>query len=236
MHYLDIPHPCSYLPDQTARLEHLEVDRLTVEKYSLALDYRWRRFGTGLFRPRCPSCQACRPIRVDVAAFRPDRSQRRAWKSNAGLVDLDIGEPSATAEKLDLYTRYHAHQEVARGWPSHGGVDRDAYISAFVANPIPTREWTYRLDGALVGVGYVDDVPGKLSAIYFYHDPAHAGRSLGTWNVLSLLEHARERRIPHLHLGYYVEGCGSMVYKSRYVPSELMEADGRWHPFRTSAV
>ena len=232
MHYLDSPHACSYLPEQTAQLEHLEVDELSAAQYALALERRWRRFGAGLFRPRCPACDACRPIRIDVAAFRPDRSQRRVARLNAGVVEPAVGVPSATAEKLDLYARYHAHQEVARGWPSHGSVDRDSYISAFVDNPIPTQEWTYRVDGALAGVGYVDDVPGKLSAIYFYHDPAHAGRSLGTWNVLSLLAHARGRGVPHLHLGYYVEGCGSMAYKSRYTPSERMETDGRWHKFR----
>ena len=63
----------------------------------------------------------------------------------------------------------------------------NSYHSAFVSNPFPTEEWSYTLDGRLVGVGLVDALAVGLSAIYFVHDPVHHRRGLGTWNVLCLI-------------------------------------------------
>ena len=55
----------------------------------------------------------------------------------------------------------------------------------------------------------VDAMAEGLSAIYFYWDPAERHRSLGTFNILAMIESARERGLPHVYLGYYVEGCRS---------------------------
>jgi Arginine-tRNA-protein transferase, C terminus len=56
-------------------------------------------------------------------------------------------------------------------------------------------------------------------------------RSLGTFNILSLLAAARERELPHVYLGYYVEGCRSMEYKRKFRPNEVLGADGAWETF-----
>jgi arginine-tRNA-protein transferase len=97
----------------------------------------------------------------------------------------------------------------------------------------PTEEWCYDVGDRLVAVGYVDQLPDGLSAIYFFHDPGERHRSLGTFNVLALLAVARERRLPYVYLGYYVEGCRSLEYKGRFRPNEVLAPDGAWHPFVT---
>ena len=122
--------------------------------------------------------------------FRPDRSQRRTRKANEGAVHLRIGTPTVTAEKVALFDRFHADRSQTRGWPSHEPDDAGEYATNFVSNPFPTQEWCYFLDDSLVGVGYVDDLVGGLSAIYFAHDPRSRDRSLGTWNVLNLIDRA----------------------------------------------
>src|SRR5581483_5997021 len=207
------------------------VIALSPAEYMNRMIRGWRRFGTVLFRPRCSTCNACRSLRVVVDPFHPDRSQRRASKANEGIIELRIGTPEVTREKLALYDRYHAHQTEVKGWPAHPAKDEDEYAHSFVHNPFPTQEWCYYRGETLTGVGYVDDLPGGLSAIYFFYDPAERHRSPGTWHVLSMLEVARARRIPHLYLGYYVAGCPSMTYKSRFRPSQVLGLDGRWHDF-----
>ena len=232
-HFIAPPSACGYLPDQTWRLEYEIVGALSPAEYMQRMLQGWRRFGDALFRPRCPSCRSCRSLRVLVDRFRPDRSQRRARKTNEGNVRLEIGSPSVTRAKLTLYDRYHAYQTAARGWPEHPAKDAAGYANSFVDNPFPTLEWCYYLGERLVGVGYVDDLPGGMSAIYFFYDPDERQRSLGTWNVLNLIEHARQRRIPYVYLGYYVAGCPSMIYKSRFGPNQVLGKDGQWHDFKS---
>ncbi len=99
-------------------------------------------------------------------------------------------------------------------------------------NPFVTQEWCYYLGEKLVGVGYVDRVPEGLSAIYFFHDPEERQRSLGTFNVLSAVRQAAAWELPHVYLGYYVEGCRSLEYKARFRPNEVIGAGGEWEPFR----
>jgi arginine-tRNA-protein transferase len=231
--------PCNYLPDERSSLEYEYVAALSPEEYLGRMQENWRRFGHVMFRPTCPTCRACRAVRVRAAEYRPDRTQRRTRRDNEGAVELRIGTPAVTREKLDLYDRYHARQADAKGWPRHEPRDPESYADSFVEHPFPVEEWTYHLEGRLVGVGYVDHLPVEpsglagLSAIYFFYDPDERGRSLGTWNVMCLIDEAARRGLPYVYLGYYVEGCGSMEYKPRFVPNELRGEDGVWRPFRT---
>jgi arginine-tRNA-protein transferase len=222
------PSACSYLPDETSSLTYEIVARMTAAEYQTRLLAGWRRFGCSLFKPVCPACDKCLSLRVPVATFEPDRSQRRCLAANARAVRLVIGSPEVTEEKLDLYDRFHAFQSERIGWADHGPKDAGSYVDSFVDNPFDTQEWCYYLGEKLVGVGYVDRVPAGLSAIYFFHDPDERHRSLGTFNVLSTIRKAAEWNLPHVYLGYFVEGCRSLEYKARFRPNEVLRADGTW--------
>lgn len=229
--YVAPPSTCGYLPEQLWRLEYEYVSDITPGEYLKRMQKGWRRFGSMLFRPRCQACKACLPIRVRADIFRPDRSQRRAFKANEGAIRLVIGTPAVDPDRLDLFDRFHAFQTEAKGWPGHEPKAADDYARSFVDNPFPTQEWCYYLGDRLVGVGYVDDLPGALSAIYFYHDPEYRQRSLGKYNVLKIIEHAARQTIPHVYLGYFVAGCRSMAYKATFVPNQVLE-QGTWRDFR----
>jgi leucyl-tRNA---protein transferase len=230
--YVAPPSTCGYLPDRDWSLEYEMVGRMTAAEYLARLKAGWRRFGGMLFRPRCPGCQACQSLRVLADQFRPTRSQKRAWKANADQVQLVIGEPSVSRAKLRLYDSFHAYQTEAKGWPEHPAKDAESYAESFVHNPIPVEEWCYYLDKQLIGVGYVDRLAEGLSAIYFFYDPDLRKRSLGTFNVLSLLTESLARRLPHLYLGYYVEGCRSLEYKATFKPNQALGPNGVWRDFR----
>jgi arginyl-tRNA--protein-N-Asp/Glu arginylyltransferase len=241
--YTAEPTPCGYLPDQVWSLEYEYVAAMSAAEYLQRMVEGWRRFGNMLFRPACMACRACRPVRVCASEFRADRSQRRVRKANSGVVELRIGEPEVTHEKLELYDRYHAYQSEMKGWPEHPPKEAGSYADSFVFHPFDVEEWCFYVEGRLVGVGYVDYLPDApvelagqqaegLSAIYFFYDPEERRRSLGTWNVLCLIDVAVRRGLPYVYLGYYVAGCGSMEYKPRFVPNELRGEDGVWRRFR----
>ncbi len=229
--YVAPPSQCGYLPDQLWSLEYEVVGQISPYEYLYRMASGWRRFGNMLFRPRCRSCQACRSLRVVVDRFRPNRSQKRARKANEQDVQVIIGEPVVTRAKLNLYDRYHAFQAYNKSWPLHPAKDAASYIQSFVDNPFYTEEWCYYLDRKLVGVGYVDSLPGGMSAIYFFYDPEYRQRSLGTWNVVRLLEECALRKIPYLYLGYHVSQCNSLSYKANFAPNQLLDASGEWRDF-----
>lgn len=226
--YVAPPSRCGYLPDRLWSLQYEFVSAMTAAEYLGRMVAGWRHFGRMLFRPRCAGCSACRSLRILVDRFHPDRSQRRARKANAD-VRLVVGPPTVSREKLELYDRYHAFQADHRDWPVHDPKDADGYADSFVRNPFPVQEWCYYLGRRLVGVGYVDDLPGSLSAIYFFYDPEMRERSLGTFNILSLIDGAARRGLEYVYLGYYVAGCLSMEYKPRFRPNQLLGSDGAWH-------
>lgn len=250
--YIASPAECGYLPEQTWTLEYEYVAQLSQAEYLERMIDGWRRFGTTLFRPHCPRCQACRSLRVYADRFRPNRSQRRAYKANAGEVRLRIGTPEVTRTKLDLYDRYHAFQAEHKGWPEHPPRDGASYADSFVHHPFPVEEWCYYLGNRLIAVGYADSLPavpeagglalseesaeplaGGTSAIYFFYDPDHRDRSLGTYNILCLIEETRRRGLPFTYLGYYVPGCASMAYKPTFTPNQIREcAGGGWRDYR----
>jgi arginine-tRNA-protein transferase len=234
--YVAPPSRCGYLPQQKWSLEYEYVASMTADEYLERLIDNWRRFGNMMFRPACQTCRACRSLRVVVERFRPDRSQKRCRQTNEGIVERRIGKPAVNRAKLALYDRYHAFQTDAKGWPRQPPRDAASYAESFVDHPFPVEEWCYYLKGQLIGVGYVDVLPGSpaggLSAIYFFYDPRLRDHSLGTWNILCLLDEAARRQLPYVYLGYYVEGSGSMSYKTRFAPNQLRDGDGVWRDFR----
>jgi arginine-tRNA-protein transferase len=258
------PRVCAYLPDRLAQMEYEYVSSLTPGEYLTRMLAGWRRFGKVMFRPRCQGCTECRAVRVRVAGFQPDRSQRRARTANSGVVTFRIGKPSVTPMKLALYDRFHAFQAADKGWTEHPEQDAASYAESYVYHPFPVEEWTYYVGRRLVGVGYVDPLPDApepiaedgtegrqplpllsacrgdtaepddvagLSAIYFYYDPDERRRSLGTWNVLCLIDEAARRGLPYVYLGYHVAGCRSLEYKVNFRPNQRRDDDGVWRDF-----
>lgn len=229
------PSACEILPGQISQFEYDFRETTTAAEYEGDIAQGWRRFGMTFFRPVCEACRACTPIRVLVDEFAPNRSQRRAWQRNSGEVEIQRVEPTVTYRHLELFLAFHAARTEQKGWTPQTEISPIQYAESFLLHPFPTEEWQYLLDGSLCGVGYVDVLPDGLSAIYFFSDPAEHRRSLGVFNVLSLVERARELKLPYLYLGYYVPGSRSMSYKGTYRPAEVFR-EGGWRrlaePFR----
>jgi arginine-tRNA-protein transferase len=143
-----------------------------------------------------------------------------------------VGPPQVDDARLHLYSGWHADRETARGWAPNAQ-DGERYGLEFAFDHPCAREAAFYDDAApggerLVGVGLFDEMPSALSAAFFFHDPApeYARMSLGTLNVLALVEDARAKGLPHLYLGYRVSGCQSLRYKSSFRPHELLQNGG----------
>jgi arginine-tRNA-protein transferase len=67
-----------------------------------------------------------------------------------------------------------------------------------------------------------------LSSVYFYFDPQHTERSLGTFGAITEIKFARLHEMKYYYLGYWIADCVPMNYKCRFTPHELLDTQGIW--------
>ena len=222
---LGTEHACSYLKGRLARSVFVDPQLpLDPARYGTLLDLGFRRSGNYVYRPACSACQECRPVRVPVADFAPDRGQRRCRARNA---DLQLAlEPGLGDEQFALYRRYLQARHPGGGMDPD---DREAF-HAFLSSTWGSAEIVAARDGSgrLLAGGVVDRVPHGLSAVYTWFEPDEGRRSLGTFMILAQIERTRALRLPYLYLGYWVPGSATMDYKRGFRPLQVLGAGG-WH-------
>jgi len=227
--YSTAAYPCSYLAGRVARSEVIVPSQaVNADQYTGLIARGFRRSGLFVYRPHCDDCQACTSIRVPVADFQPARSHKRAMRQHAGLITTMI-EPAFLAEHYALYTRYQ-HARHAGGGMDIG--DEEQYTEFMVHSGVKSFMVEFRdptvagTPGELKMVSVIDRVADALSAVYTFFEPQR-GQSLGTFNVLWQIELARTLRLKYVYLGYWIEACAKMSYKSRFNPHELL-VQGQW--------
>ena len=216
---------CPYLAGREARMPlRVPTRMLTQQEFAERLRAGDRRQGVLLYRTACPACQACEPIRIDVEQFEPDRTQRRVYRRGLKTLDVEIGPPELTTEKVALYNRHKS----GRGLSAEGtDIDEAGYRAFLVDTCCDSFEIRYRLDGKLIGVAVVDRAEDALSAVYFYFDPDHEPLSPGVFSIMKQVELCRAWGLRFLYLGLYIRECPSMAYKARYLPHER-RVGGQW--------
>ena len=219
---------CQYLPERRARQPlRLPLRGLTPAEFDARLEAGDRRAGRLLYTQACPACAACEPIRVDVRAFAPSRSQRRAQVKAQASVTTRTGPLEVDDRRVALYLE-HLHQRgLARRAES---IDARDYAAAFVASCVDGFELRYFIDGKMVGLAVTDRGERSLSAVYTYWDPAYEALSLGTYSILSQIALAREAGLDWVYLGLTIKDSPPMTYKTRFLPHER-RIGGVWRRF-----
>lgn len=217
------PSPCPYLETESAQLEYRVPARLDTESLERLLERGWRRFGNYVFRPKCQACRKCRPLRIVLDEFSPSKSQRKALRRN-DQIEIFVTQPCVTDEHVALFNLYHRNMAELRDWPENVTSFQD-YYESFIGRPFDfAREFQYRKDGRLIGIGIVDVLKESLSSVYFYHDPAWRKLSPGTFSILTEIEWAKSNSLKYSYLGYWIHENQSMDYKARFTPHQLLEA------------
>ncbi|BCD59427.1 MULTISPECIES: arginyltransferase [unclassified Nitratiruptor] len=220
--FCTLDYECAYLPDKKTRMLYRYIPKATKELASALIKRGWRRFGHSYFHPICQGCNECKNLRIDVKSFKPSKSQRRAIKKNAN-TKIYINEPSLTYEHLDLYNKYHKFKEKKSGW-KYNEMDLQTYYEEFVVGAhVFGKEVLYFHDNRLVGVDLIDILDDGISAIYFYYDPDYEKLSLGIYSLIVQINLARNLGLDWIYLGYWVDGCASFAYKTKFQPYEILE-------------
>lgn len=213
-------HTCNYFSDRQAMTLVVDPDSsLDTRQYSELSAIGFRRSGEHVYRPHCPSCRDCIPIRLEVESFKPNRSQRRVWRMNESL-EL-VSRPTEFDEShYQLYRQYIRRRHPAGGMDNDDPQQYQRFIQASCCN---TRLFELRDKDRLLAVAVTDELENGLSAVYTFYDTAQLNRSLGTFAILRQIEECRRRGLKWLYLGYWIPDSPKMQYKSRFRPFEFFD-------------
>jgi arginyl-tRNA--protein-N-Asp/Glu arginylyltransferase len=222
--YLTTETPCPYLPDRdSANIVPDPMVPVTSGIYDQLIQHGFRRSGDHVYRPHCPQCSACIPIRIPVQAFKPRRTDRRLLNSSQDIQTHTLAA-GFHEEHFALFQRYTAKRHPEGGMATMG---REEYIG-FLSTSWGTTWFTeFRLEGQLIAVAIYDQVRDGLSAVYTFFDPDLEKHAPGRLAILWQIEEARRLGLPNLYLGYWIAESPKMAYKANYHPVEKFY-DGRW--------
>ncbi|HQT81399.1 MAG: arginyltransferase [Ferrovum sp. 37-45-19] len=229
--YLTAPYPCSYLDQHEARSQVLSPNSpLNRVIYSALVRHGFRRSGGFTYRPYCDLCQACVPVRVNVADFNWRRINRRVVKKNQDLI-IHHRQLAFDESHFKLYLAY---QQARHPKEESEPDSKEQYIHFLIHSPVHSELIEFRLEEQVVMVSVVDYLEDGLSSVYTFFDPTLEHRSLGQFNILWQLEQCRTLQLPWLYLGYWIKESRKMNYKIQYQPLEGLIND-IWQPLVVSS-
>lgn len=222
--YLTQESPCAYLPDRdSANVVPDPAVPLTAALYDRLIERGFRRSGDHVYRPHCPHCSACVPLRVPVQTYTPRRTDRRLLKANHDIVTRSL--PAAFEEEhFELYRRYQSHRHPGGGMEDPEPEDYMGFLSSEWSR---TRFAEFRRDDELLAIAVFDIVRDGLSAVYTFFDPAQEQRALGRHAVLWEITEAKKMGLEYLYLGFWIAASPKMAYKIDYQPAEGL-INERW--------
>lgn len=211
--------PCSYLPEkQEQLLVILDHTYFTAKRFEALLELGFRRSGDQIYRPHCPACTACHSIRIPTAQFSASTSQKRKLKKVNNEFEIQV----STVEKPEYYRLYEKYINERHQDGSMYPPDKVQYRSFLFCRWLPITFLELWKGSKLIAVAVTDTMPKALSAIYTFYDPAYEDFSLGTVMILLQLEYAKRLAIPYLYLGYQIDECRKMSYKTQFKPHERL--------------
>ena len=222
--FLSQEHPCGYLDDKKAQSLFVHPGYpVTSSIYAQLIEQGFRRSGDEVYAPHCPHCSSCISVRLPVKKFKPSRSQKRCLSKNRATQV--IVKPAVFEQAhYDMYLRYQA---VRHSDSSMATVSPDEYLNFLGSSWCSTKFVEFSINNELAGVAVIDQFEQAWSAVYTFFEPKFNDYSLGVYAVLWQIEQVVRQQKEFLYLGFWIQACKKMAYKSDYQPLQLL-IDKQW--------
>ncbi|RUM98668.1 arginyltransferase [Pseudaminobacter arsenicus] len=232
--FLTAPSPCPYIDGQFERkvFTHLVGEKAS-EMNDLLTQGGFRRSQNIAYRPACETCRACVSVRILANEFQPARSMRRVIQHNSDLIGA-VHDAEPSTEQYSLFRKYLDARHRKGGMSDMTVLDyammvEDTHVNTKIIEYRrrgPDSFITGKGHGELIAVALSDLMADGYSMVYSYFDPDLDARSLGTFMILDHIARARAAGLPHVYLGYWVNGSRKMNYKVRFTPQEHLGSKG----------
>jgi arginine-tRNA-protein transferase len=232
--FLTAPSPCPYIEGQFERkvFTHLVGEKAS-EMNDLLTQGGFRRSQNIAYRPACETCRACVSVRILANEFEPTRSMKRVIQHNGDLIGA-VHDAEPSTEQYSLFRKYLDARHRRGGMSDMTVLDyammvEDTHVSTKIIEYRrrgPDSFITGKGHGELIAVALSDLMGDGYSMVYSYFDPELDERSLGTFMILDHIARARASGLPHVYLGYWVNGSRKMNYKVRFTPQEHLGPKG----------
>lgn len=217
--------------------EILKRNQLSLTDWEKLLLGGWDRVGENFFRRRYDyyaipfgeeeviMSMQLMPLRYKLySGFQFSKSQRANIRRNDDLVK--IYRPAIiTEEKIELFDKWYAHRfnriESLYTWVSDNH------------NPFPMYELSlYKLD-KLVACSFFDITPNLQYSTTAFYDPSEMKRSLGTFTLLSEIQHGLLNHKKYHYPGHAYAQNSMYDYKKRMNNAEHFDWETtQWLPLR----
>ena len=222
--FLSQEHPCGYLDDEKAQSLFIHPGYpISPSIYAQLIEQGFRRSGDEVYAPHCPHCSSCISVRLPVKKFKPSRSQKRCLSKNTS-TQVIIKPAVFEQAHYDMYLRY---QSVRHGDSSMATASPDEYLNFLGSSWCNTKFVEFSINNELAGVAVIDQFEQAWSAVYTFFEPKFNDYSLGVYAVLWQIEQVVRQQKEFLYLGFWIQACKKMAYKSDYQPLQLL-IDKQW--------
>lgn len=213
---------CSYLPNrQEQLLVILDPSCYSSDKFESLLALGFRRSGNQIYRPHCPTCSACSSVRVLAQEFIETKSHKR--KLNKAKTRFEV--KYSNQERPQYYALYSKYISLRHQDGSMYPPDKTQFQSFLLCSWLNIAFIELWDQDNLVAVAVTDCMDKAISAIYTFFDPDYEQYSLGTVMILQQLIFAKAQNKHYVYLGYQIDECPKMNYKTQFLPAQKQVKD-----------
>lgn len=215
--------------------DSVEADAVPPEGMDLLWSTGWRHFGRQFFRysvaEHAGRWQGIVPLRIDLQAWAPTKSQRRVLRKNADISPLWT-PLSVSAETESMFQRHKSRFKE----------NVPELLATFLGDqpgegPCTCLELQCRSGDRLVAASFLDVGRNSVSSVYGIFEPEESRRSLGIFTMLTELEWARQQGFRFYFPGYAMTGPSHYDYKKQFRALEGLDwQTGEWRPLKDSSA